>query len=87
MKLPKLSLRDLFWLMLVCALAVGWWVDRSQLATPIDLESEYIRGASDESARWFQVVEKNAGLDDTTKRTIRREYLKMPGSGLPRPTP
>lgn len=25
MKLPKLHLRDLFWLIAVCALAVGWW--------------------------------------------------------------
>jgi hypothetical protein len=35
MKLPKLHLRDLFWLVLVCALAVGWWVEhraRSQEA-------------------------------------------------------
>ena len=30
MKLPKLSLRDLFWLVLVCALAVGWWVERAR---------------------------------------------------------
>ena len=28
MKLPQFSLRDLFWLVLVCALAVGWWVER-----------------------------------------------------------
>ncbi len=27
MKLPKLHIRDLFWLVMVCALAVGWWVD------------------------------------------------------------
>jgi len=25
MKLPRFTLRDLFWLVLVCALAVGWW--------------------------------------------------------------
>jgi hypothetical protein len=31
MKLPQLSLRELFWLVLVCALALGWWIDRSQL--------------------------------------------------------
>jgi hypothetical protein len=23
---PKLTLRDLFWLVLVCALALGWWM-------------------------------------------------------------
>lgn len=27
MKTPKLFLRDLFWLVLVAALAVGWWMD------------------------------------------------------------
>ena len=25
MKLPQIHLRDLFWLLLVCALAAGWW--------------------------------------------------------------
>jgi len=30
MKLPQLTLRDLFWLVLVCALAVGWWVERQR---------------------------------------------------------
>ena len=31
MKLPQLSLRELFWLVLVCALALGWWLDRGKL--------------------------------------------------------
>ncbi len=31
MKLPQLTLRDLFWLVLVCALAVGWWVESTGL--------------------------------------------------------
>jgi hypothetical protein len=30
MKLPQLTLRDLFWLVLVCALAVGWWLDHAR---------------------------------------------------------
>jgi len=36
MKLPRFTLRDLFWLVLVCALAVGWWVERSRLTAQID---------------------------------------------------
>jgi hypothetical protein len=28
MKLPQLHLRDLFWLVLVCAVASGWWADK-----------------------------------------------------------
>jgi len=30
MKLPRFTLRDLFWLVLVCALAVGWWVEHTR---------------------------------------------------------
>jgi hypothetical protein len=45
----QLSLRDLFWLVLVCALGCAWWVDRSaiigQLKSEINrsrhLELEY----------------------------------------------
>ena len=32
MRLPRFTLRDLFWLVLVCALAVGWWVERTRHA-------------------------------------------------------
>jgi hypothetical protein len=42
MKLPQLSLRDLFWLVLVWALALGWWLDRQELATKLaQLEERY----------------------------------------------
>jgi hypothetical protein len=27
MKLPQLTLRDLFWLVVVSALAIGWWLE------------------------------------------------------------
>jgi hypothetical protein len=30
MKLPQLTLRDLFWLVLVAAILCGWWVGRQQ---------------------------------------------------------
>jgi hypothetical protein len=29
---PKLTLRDLFWLVLVCTMGLGWWLDRSHQA-------------------------------------------------------
>jgi hypothetical protein len=28
MKLPRFTLRDLFWLMLVVAMGCAWWLDR-----------------------------------------------------------
>lgn len=34
-KLPRLALRDLFWLVLVAALVVGWWIDHARSATAL----------------------------------------------------
>jgi hypothetical protein len=31
MALPKLNLRDLFWLVVVVAMGMGWWTERSNL--------------------------------------------------------
>jgi len=35
MKLPQLSVRDLFWLVLVAALLCGWWVAPSNRGTTL----------------------------------------------------
>ena len=45
MKLPQASIRDLFWLVLVAALGLGWWLDRGKLATEIARlnESSFMR--------------------------------------------
>jgi len=32
----KVSLRELFWLVLVVALGCAWWLDRDQLASELD---------------------------------------------------
>jgi hypothetical protein len=32
MKVPQFTLRDLFWLTLVCAFAVGWWSESQHTA-------------------------------------------------------
>lgn len=40
MKLPQLSLRELFLLVALVAMGCGWWVDRSRLATALE-EWEY----------------------------------------------
>jgi len=38
MKLPQLTLRDLFWLVLVLGMALGWWLDRGMLAGQLSKE-------------------------------------------------
>src|SRR5688572_29382011 len=37
MKLPQLSLRELFWLVLVCGLVLGWWLDHRRLTASENL--------------------------------------------------
>jgi hypothetical protein len=36
MKLPKFNLRDLIWLVVVVAMGVGWWIDRTRQQQRID---------------------------------------------------
>jgi hypothetical protein len=45
MKLPQLSLRDLFWLLLVCALALGWWLEHTRF-------SKTMKQAEERLASW-----------------------------------
>jgi hypothetical protein len=40
MKLPQLTLRDLFWLVLVIALSLGWWLDRKAIIARMSDEFE-----------------------------------------------
>ena len=36
-RFSQLSLRDLFWVTFVLAIVLGWWLDRSRLASARDL--------------------------------------------------
>jgi hypothetical protein len=53
MKLPQLALRDLFWLVLVCALALGWWLERDSLRSQLKTVQE-------EAAKWKGDAERFA---------------------------
>jgi hypothetical protein len=46
MKLPQLHLRDLFWLVLVYALAAAWWVQSAGLRRQLREVNEKIEEAS-----------------------------------------
>jgi hypothetical protein len=42
MKLPQLSLRELFWLITVMGLSIGWWLDHEKLARSLtDISEKY----------------------------------------------
>jgi hypothetical protein len=58
----KFSIRDLFLVTLIVALAVGWWVDRSKLAAELE------RLSMQESVRYFhQVFTSSAPAPNPTK--------------------
>ena len=54
----KLTLRDLFWLVLVVALGCGWWLDRQRL----DLREEQLLQLSSELADSERETEKLRGF-------------------------
>jgi hypothetical protein len=58
MKLPQLSLRELFWIVLVCALAVGWWVERRGLierAKAADQRYEVARESVQQTRNYYDL--------------------------------
>lgn len=53
MKMPKLYLRDLFWLVLVAAMAVGWWADRIRQKATFDAEIQRVKELNALVLRFF----------------------------------
>ena len=55
MKLPRFTLRDLFWLLLVVAITCGWWLDRTRLA------AETLRLRHEITSAEIEAVDREAG--------------------------
>jgi hypothetical protein len=69
----KFSIRDLFLVTVIVAMALGWWVDRRRLAR---------RSAVDE-ARIEDLEERVSKLRDHARLVLRMEIL--PNSSAPAP--
>ena len=80
MKLPRFSLRDLFWLVLVCALAVGWGVDRvriSQKERALDEQTEHLM-------QWeSDITEEYKAIRQYMASPNRPRYQRPPGGLQP----
>ena len=78
MKLPQLNLRDLFWLVVVAALALAWWRGVQQPVAP----------AAPPIGRWQLLIGKGGEelLIDTTTGTIW-EYQPHNGNWFKRSPP
>jgi hypothetical protein len=77
MKLPKLHLRDLFWLVLVCALGVGWWVDHRsnrQLAAQCNDALQQCQDRRHRDDTTWRIAIGELGQEVATKVLQRREH-------------
>jgi hypothetical protein len=62
MKLPQLSLRDLFWLVALVATGCGWWVDRSAVKASQESRIRDLGRTIDEIANACQDAGYTVGL-------------------------
>jgi hypothetical protein len=63
MKLPRLNLRDLFWLLLVVACLCGWWADRNAMfRKQADLSDRLARLVAEVNRLQLEVFQKDMQL-------------------------
>ena len=75
MKLPQLSLRDLFWLVALVAMGCGWWVDRWRLTRErdrIEVELMMVDAAGRDAMPWMISA---AGLDKEAMAQFNKVWI------------
>ena len=60
MKLPQLTLRELFLLVVIAAMGCGWWVDRSRLAERFAARQDHVNDLVDEHQALLRCVKNLA---------------------------
>lgn len=65
MALPKLNLRDLFWLVVVVALGLGWTADAAKRS------NQLIQAQWDQNKAWEYVYKLQSDLQDAKDREAR----------------
>ena len=79
----KFTIRDLFLVTLIVALAVGWWVDRSQLASA---KREFENDARSMS-RFFDTYRSPYADDSERMKEYFQKYHGLPNPSAPTPNP
>jgi hypothetical protein len=77
MKLPQLSLRELFLLVVIAAMGCGWWVDRQKLS----VDAKHWRDA----AEAFELIKIKDELDSSPPLGIY--WQKQDGTLMKLPLP
>ena len=79
----KFSIRDLLLVTVIVGLAVGWWVDRSQLASA---KREFENDAQSMS-RFFDANRSPYADDAELMKEYFKKYHGTPASSAPAPNP
>ena len=78
MKLPQLHLRDLFWLVLVCGLVLGWWLERSSLIAENEgFRERYLRLWPTSPGQRLEVVIDENGCQTATLTGPRVDNVEL----------
>jgi hypothetical protein len=69
MSFSKLNLRDLFWLVLIVALAVGWWLDRRSQEQRLSLLENVVGRKPGSNTSVAELIEINQQLGGDAEQT------------------
>ena len=83
MKRPTFYLRDVFWLVLVVAIGLGWWMDQDRIrsevqrlqAIPVKSAEGKLNVAEAEFAQAKEIIQKNPGAISASE--FRRSELQV----------
>jgi hypothetical protein len=79
----KFSIRDIMLVTVIVALAVGWWVDRRQLAQTIKKQNEQLEVMRAQEAVTRAVAEAQAAVEAAAKEALDA----VPNASPPAPNP
>jgi hypothetical protein len=81
----KFSIRDLLWLTVVVALAVGLWIERRKTAVLTERVSELEQGYMGLKPGSYEIVPLNQTEDSTVKRFMNVEVTHESQTSAPNP--
>jgi len=64
MKLPRFTLRDLFWVVLVVALGLGWWLESGKCHERLAVEADKRKATVDAFLRWLRKRQYRVNVDE-----------------------
>lgn len=77
----RFSIRDMLWLTIVVALAIGWWLDRAKLADIANKTQAQAAETEQERAKWELLTQRGALAHNQTLRVIEESGLVIVSNG------